>query len=128
MQQERKKITDQYYEYMQAGGARVDELIALFADNAEYIEPFSPNGPTSHRGKAAIAKCLRQGIQNRPGDFELELQSIDLSATTIQARWKCSSKAFGGNIQGIDRFEIAQGAIQKLTTELIMDAKPDSSR
>lgn len=118
MKQERKQIANQYYAYMQVGGARVEELIALFAEDAEYIEPFSPNGPTQHRGKEAIARMLRQGMASRPVDFELELQTIDLDSSDIQARWSCRSKAFGGTIQGIDYFEISRGKIQKLTTEL----------
>ncbi|MFK8001657.1 MAG: nuclear transport factor 2 family protein [Polyangiales bacterium] len=84
-----------------------------------YTEPFAPGGPTTHKGRTAIALMLRAGVAQRPPDFRLEVHRIDVRADAILAEWTCHAEAFGGAIDGRDRFETRDGQIQSLTTELV---------
>lgn len=119
MDEKRKALIEDYFACMRAGMSRVDELIALFADDAEYTEPFATGGPRTHRGRDAIAVMLR-GVKQRPPDLRLEVHRIDVGADVILAEWACHAEAFGGVIEGRDRFETRDGKIQTLVTTLVV--------
>jgi len=46
-----KALVESYFRAMQAGLSGEDELIELFADDAVYIEPFTPPAGGTHEGK-----------------------------------------------------------------------------
>lgn len=119
MDDKRKALIEEYFACMRSGASRVEELIGLFAEDAEYTEPFAPDGPTTHKGREAIARMLRAGVEQRPPDLRLEIHRIDVRADAILAEWTCHAEAFGGAIDGRDRFETRDGQIQTLVTELV---------
>lgn len=119
MEEKRKALIEDYFACMRAGVSRVEELITLFADDAEYTESFAPSGPTTHKGREAIALMLRAGVEQRPADLRLEIHRIDVRPDAIHAEWTCHAEAFGGAIDGRDRFETRDGRIQTLVTELV---------
>ncbi len=122
-----KELTERFYVCMRAGASHVEELIGLFAEDAEYTEPFGPAGPRTHRGRDAIAQVLRAGTAQRPDDFVLELGRIEVGPDEVRATWTCASAAFGGAVPGTDRFVFDRGRIVRLVTTFDGPPRPAQS-
>jgi hypothetical protein len=56
---------ERYFAAMRAGPDGIEDLVAPFTDDAEYIEPFSGQARV-HRGRVAIEAMLRQSQANPP--------------------------------------------------------------
>jgi len=95
----------------------VEELIALFSDDAEYTQPFTGAAQTL-RGKGAIGEFLRKSRTHEPPDMLVEVDRIDREGGNIRADWTCTSVAFPGPMRGFDVYEISDGKIDRLTTTL----------
>jgi ketosteroid isomerase-like protein len=54
-----RTIIERYFASMRRGQAAENDLLALFADDAVYIEPFTSDSPA--RGIEAIRARLRKG-------------------------------------------------------------------
>jgi len=78
------EVVSAYFEAMKAGGARVDDLLALFADDATYIEPFSGETRT-HEGSKAIADCIRTSMESPPPDMTLEVNRVAVDGDTVRS-------------------------------------------
>ena len=103
---------------MQAGPPGETLLGALFADNAEYSEPFSGQSEP-HQGRAAILAAFAGSRTDEFDDAVIELGSVDVSNDTITVAWTCYSKAIpGGRGSGKNIFKLQDGLIVSLTTTL----------
>lgn len=108
----------QFFRAMQAGATSEADMMALFADDAEYSEPFSGKTQT-HRGKAAIREVFVQGWQHPLPDMRLEVDRFDVDAQTVRVDWTCHSPALpGGKGQGTNVFSLSGGLILRLVTTL----------
>ncbi|MEM9550519.1 MAG: nuclear transport factor 2 family protein [Pseudomonadota bacterium] len=103
---------------MQAGPSGLDLLGALFAEDAEYTEPFSGSSEP-HRGRDAI---LRAFAASRTDDFDdavITLGDVEVDGDVITVGWTCISRAIpGGRGSGTNVFRMANGKIVLLTTAL----------
>lgn len=91
-------------------------MMALFAEDAEYSEPFSGKTQT-HLGKAAIQQVFVQGWKQPLPDMRLEIDRFDVDSQTIRVDWTCHSPALqGGKGQGTNVFSLSGGLIRRLVT------------
>jgi ketosteroid isomerase-like protein len=104
-----------FYRAMQRGPEGVDALVALLAEDAVYIEPFSGG---AHEGRAAIGAFLEQS-QGRLPDVKITVERIDVEDDAVTTIWRCESSAFAKPSRGRDRFTIRDGKITRLETKLL---------
>ena len=110
---------DRYFAAMRQGREAETNMMALFADDAVYIEPFS-GGAEPAEGKAAILARLRSGWEAPLPDMELDVRSIDVHGSRATSRWECRSSAFPAPVEGRDNYEFgADGLIVRLEVEII---------
>jgi ketosteroid isomerase-like protein len=114
---------ERFFKAMQRGPDGHEELLALFADDAVYVEPFSPGGGV-HEGKAAIRAWLPQSQENAPPDMRLTVDRIDAAEGVVEAAWTCESSAWARPSRGRDRFTIENGRIVRLETRLLEPPTP----
>jgi ketosteroid isomerase-like protein len=105
---------DRFYRAMQHGPEGVDALVALLADNAVYVEPFSGG---THEGREAIRAFLAQSQGQLP-DVQIIVDRIDVMGETVTTEWTCTSSAFARPSRGRDEFTIRDGKIARLETRL----------
>lgn len=110
------EVVDAYFDAMKAGASRVDDLLALFAEDAVYIEPFS-GAPRTHEGWPAIADAIRTSMQSPPPDMTLEVNRVDVDGDVVRSEWTCCSPVFPGPMRGVDRCTVADGRIQRLEVQ-----------
>jgi ketosteroid isomerase-like protein len=106
---------DRYFRAMQRGPEGEDELVALFAEDAVYIEPFSGQ---QHTGRDAIRAWLRGSLRDQPPGIRLTVDRLDVVEQTIVASWTCESDAFARPARGRDHFTIRDGRITRLESRL----------
>jgi len=110
---------DRYFAAMRQGRDAETDMMALFADDAVYIEPFS-GGAEPAEGKAAILARLRGGWEAPLPDMELDVRSVDVQGSHATSQWECRSSAFPAPVQGRDTYEFdANGLIVRLEVEII---------
>lgn len=110
-----------FFTAMQAGRAGAEEMAALFADNAVYLEPFSGQ-PQRHEGKAAIMAAMARGWDYPLPDMRIQIERVETKGPDIHVRWVCLSTGLpGGRGQGVNRYRMqADGRIAELETTLDM--------
>ena len=115
-------VVHQYFQAMQAGAAGADQLFALFADDAVYVEPFSgiATGTSNiHEGLDAIKAQLRRELgELTPPELELTVNRVDVDGDVVRSEWTCSSPAFDAPVRGIDVCIVRDGRIQRLEVRL----------
>jgi hypothetical protein len=104
-----------YFRAMQRGPEGEDELIALFAEDAVYIEPFCGQ---QHAGRDAIRSYLRQSWRDPPPGIRLTVERLEISEQVIEASWPCESGAFSRPARGRDRVTIRYWQIIRLESRL----------
>lgn len=105
---------------MQAGPSGLDLLGTLFADDAEYIEPFSGSAEP-HRGRSAILRAFDASRSDNFDDAVITLGAVEVSGEVITVHWTCISKAIpGGQGSGTNVFHLSNGKIVLLETTLDM--------
>jgi len=100
---------------MQRGPEGEDELVALFADDAVYLEPFSGG---AHVGRHAIRAWLRDSWRDQPPGIRLTVERVEIVEQVVEANWVCDSDAFSRPARGVDRFTVRDGLIVRLESEL----------
>jgi hypothetical protein len=109
---------DRFLRAMQAGATSEAAMMVLFADDAEYVEPFSGQART-HVGKAAIRQTFMQGWQYPLPDMTLDVDRFDIAGGTVTVDWTCRSPALpGGQGRGTNVFTLRDGLIVRLVTTL----------
>ena len=106
------------YEAMQTGESGKEALVALFTDDAIFIEPFS-GPPQTHNGIDAIRVRVNEMVQQpRPPDFQLKIDQVTTENGELVAYWTCTSVAMPGPMKGRDELKIADGRISFLKIEV----------
>lgn len=108
-----RAVVDAHFRAMQAGAEAADDLFALFADDAVYIEPFTGERRT-HEGRGAIEACLRASWTQAPPDLALIVDRIDVEGAVVTSLWTCTSPVFPGPIRGRDVCTVRDGRIVRL--------------
>ncbi len=113
-----RAVVDRYFHAMRAGSAAEAELMALFHDDAVYVEPFTGR-PRTHQGHVAIRRCFVEAWRDPPADLELCVDRVDLDGERVLAQWTCASPSFPGPVQGRDTYVIRDGKIARLEVTLL---------
>ena len=108
-----RKIVENLFKAMQAGPAGEDDMMALFADDAVFTEPFGGE-PKTHTGKDAIRASFKAMWEEPAPELKLMLDRVDLDGQDVRAEWTCTSPIFPTPMRGYDVFTIAGGKIAKL--------------
>ncbi|MEZ4321647.1 MAG: nuclear transport factor 2 family protein [Myxococcota bacterium] len=108
-------LVQRYYDAMRAGPDGHEALVALFAEDAVYVEPFSGVSRT-HRGHAGIREMLRTSQADAPPDLVLMVHRIEVDADGVIADWSCASPVFPVPVHGTDRYVLVNGRIARLET------------
>lgn len=117
-----RNIVERLFHAMQMGPAGESEMLALFADNAVFIEPFSGT-PRTHQGLAAIRQSFRDQWKHPLPDLKLIVDRIDLDALNVRAEWTCTSAVFSTPMRGYDLFTLnSDGKIERL--EIVVTEAP----
>ena len=111
-------LIERYFAAMRRGAPAEEEMMALFADDAVYVEPFT--GETEPWvGKDAVRTALRRGWAEPLPDLELDVKRIDISGSRATAEWVCTSPALPGPVMGRDEYTIANGRITRLVVKIV---------
>lgn len=105
---------------MQAGPHGLDILRDVFAEDAEYLEPFSGmTGP--HKGRDAIVAAFDASRSDAFDDAVIQLGTVAVDGEVITVTWTCISQAIpGGQGSGTNVFVMRDGKVASLTTTLDM--------
>lgn len=99
--------------------------MALFAEDAVYVEPFSGTVRT-HVGRESIRRALQDGWRRPLPDIRIEVESVEVAGDRVRAAWTCHSPALpGGRGRGENLFTLRDGRISRLETRLL-PAEADS--
>ncbi len=103
---------------MQAGPHGLKMLGDMFAEDAEYFEPFS--GQTDpHQGREAIMAAFAASRSDAFDDAVINLGAVEVEGEEIRVAWTCISQAIpGGQGSGMNVFRMKDGKIASLTTTL----------
>jgi hypothetical protein len=124
--EQQRKAVEGVFKAMQTGPGSEDAMIALFADGAVFIEPFSGQ-PQTHTGKDAIRESFRDQWRNPLPGLELTLDRVDLDGAHVRADWTCTSPVFPAPMRGYDLFTVnGDGKIARL--EIIVTEFPPTDR
>ena len=110
-------VLDRYYTAMRRGAEAEEAMLALFADDAVYAEPFSGQPPAT--GIEAIRARLRQGWEVPLPDLELEVLEVRVAGSEARSLWECRSPALPGPMRGEDHYQIVDGRITRLDVRLL---------
>ena len=119
-----RALVERYFAAMRARAAGDNDMAALFADDAVYVEPFS-SGPAArgekrtHVGKTVIAAFFGNSWQHQPPDMTVSVDRMDVDAGIIRSEWTCSSSVFPAPMRGVDVVTIRDGKIVRLETTLL---------
>ena len=112
-----REIVERYFAAMRRGAEAEDDLMALFADDAVYVQPFAGT-PQTARGRQAIRASLRAGWEQPLPDLKLIVNRIDVAGDQARSSWTCESPALPGPIHGTDTYTIRDGRITRLEVQL----------
>jgi ketosteroid isomerase-like protein len=104
---------------MQRGPDGEDDIVALFSDDAVYVEPFSdPGRPRVHTGTEQIRASFHDGLRWNPPDLRISLDRLDVDGEELVAHWTCTTARLPAPVRGTDRYRINGGRIHRLETRL----------
>jgi ketosteroid isomerase-like protein len=112
-----RSIVERYFKAMQRGPGGEDDLLALFADDAVYVEPFGGD-QAPHVGTAEIRAWLKASWDSAPPELVLRVDRVQVDGDQVQADWTCTSPALPEPVRGVDRYTIRGGRIARLETRL----------
>lgn len=117
-------VVAQFFRCMQAGAPSADEMMSLFTEDAEYVEPFS-GAPTRHVGLAAIRRAMQAGWDQPLPAMTISIDRVDVDGQDVRAEWTCRSPALpGGSGRGVNRYRLEHGRISRLETTLVGGGGP----
>lgn len=111
-------VIAQYMRAMQGGPECEEDLLAMFTEDAVYIEPYAGE-PQTHDGKPAIKAWVQAQSQMRPPDLTISVDRLDVEQGQVRADWTCRSSVFPGPMRGYDVYSIRDGRIARLETRMI---------
>lgn len=116
-----RDVIGSYFAAMRKGAEAEDEMMALFAVDAVYVEPFT-GADAPAIGRREVRDRLRLGWEQPLPDLELDVLSIDVDGDSATSRWECRSTALPGPVRGTDRYEFIDGRITRL--EVTIETAP----
>jgi len=117
MSESTRNLVDGYYAAMRRGPEAEADMMALFADDIVYVEPFtSPDEPAV--GIEAVRARLRLGWETPLPEMELDVVSIEIQGDTATTQWECRSPALPVPARGTDTYTFAGGKISRLVVEI----------
>jgi ketosteroid isomerase-like protein len=117
MSESTQELIDGYYAAMRRGPEAEADMLALFADDIVYVEPFtSPDEPAV--GIEAVRARLRSGWETPLPEMELDVLAIEIQGGTATTRWECRSPALPTAARGTDTYTFEGGKITRLVVEL----------
>lgn len=103
---------------MQAGEIGAPALMACFAKDAVYEEPFT-GAVRVHKGHDEILKAMALGWEMPMVDTRISIDKVEVSGAEILVDWTCRSPSIpGGEGRGLNRFVLRDGQITSLVTTL----------
>ena len=100
------RVIGAYFAAMRRGASAETDLLALFAPDAVYIEPFS-GVPGAAVGIDQIRDRFRQGWNNPLPDLELEILKLVIDGQHATTTWECRSPGLPRTSAGSgSRYEI----------------------
>ena len=109
----------EFFRCMQAGAPPADAMMALFTDDAVYVEPFTGSAQT-HRGVQAIRAAMTPAWERPLPELTISIDRVELAGETVRAEWTCRSPALpGGAGRGVNVFTLQGGRIVRLETTLL---------
>lgn len=116
--QQDRDVVQGVFDAMQMGPAGEHKMMALFAEDAVFTEPFN-GAPNTVNGKAAIrARFLEMWSGDGPHDLALTIDQIDAAEGKVRVEWTCRSAAFLTPMIGVDFFTMENGLIKELIFEV----------
>ena len=116
-----REVVENLFKAMQAGPTAESQMMALFADDAVFIEPFSGQ-PQTHVGLDAIRASFQAMWADPVPDLSLTLDRVDLDGEQVRVDWTCTSPVFPTPMRGHDLFVINGSKIVRL--EIIVTEMP----
>ncbi len=116
-----RAVIEALFKAMQAGPGGEEEMMALFAADAVFVEPFSGQVQT-HQGTDAIRASFREMWANPAPELTLTLERVDVDGDCLRAEWNCTSPVFPEPMRGHDLFTIQKGRITRL--EVVVTTMP----
>jgi len=115
VQAQDRSVVERYLAAMQAGPGGLDDLVALFEDDAVYVEPFTGQ-PQVHTGKAEIRAFFEAALESHLRDVRLTLERLDLDGERLRSVWTCDLPALSAQMRGFDLVTLNAGRITRLET------------
>ncbi len=119
---EDRNVVENMFKAMQAGPEGENAMMALFASDAVFVEPFSGEVKT-HEGADAIRTSFQEMWKEPAPDMKLMVDRVDIDGDRIRADWTCTSPAFATPMRGHDLFNITGGKIARLEV-VVTDMPP----
>jgi uncharacterized protein (TIGR02246 family) len=113
-----RDLVERYFAAMRRGAAAEEEMMALFSDDAVYVEPFTGEGEP-WVGKESVRTALRRGWEQPLPDLELVVKRIEIRDGAATAEWVCTSPVLPGPVTGRDEYIIADGKITRLEVRIV---------
>lgn len=113
-------VIDTYFAAMRLGPDGAQDMLALFTENAVYVEPFTGQSEPAV-GIDEIRDRLRVGWEAPLPEMELDVLEIEILGATARSRWECRSPALPDDMQGEDRYWFEDGKIARLEVILLHD-------
>ncbi len=118
MSESAQTIVNRFFAAMQVGASAEGEMMALFTDDATYIEPFSGQ-PRTHVGKVAIRRCMLDGWKYPLPEMRIDIDRLSVEGDEVRVEWTCRSPGLpGGKGEGENRFTLREGLICRLETRI----------
>lgn len=112
---EERALVERYLALMQAGPKNIDDLVALFDEEAIYIEPFAGQ-PQTHSGKAAIRAFYEVALAQHLNGVRLTLDRLDIDEGRLRSEWTCHLSGMPTPMRGFDLLDLRDGRIVRLET------------
>jgi len=117
-----KDLVRQYYDRF----GRLDRpaVLSLLADDVEWIEWGSPDGPARHRGTAEFAKNMND--PPGPGGLQIEVHRLTEEGPVVLAECTVRVPLDQGRfltVHAWDVFEIEHGKVRRLTAVTALDKR-----
>lgn len=107
-------VVEKLFHAMAVGPSGEAPMMALFAEDAALVEPFT-GASREHRGKSAIRTAYRELFDEPPPpEMSLTLHRVERDGDTIEAHWSCTAATYATDRLGVDRFTVRDGLIQRL--------------
>jgi hypothetical protein len=110
-----RATVERYVACMQAGPGGLDDLVALFDDDAVYVEPFAGQAQ-AHHGRDEIRAFFQVALQQHLNGVRLTLDRLDLDDGRLRSEWTCHLPGMPAPMRGFDVLNLRDGRIVRLET------------